>query len=58
MNNFTPGDKVIIRSLIDGYLWNPRNFGTQATFDFNTFDTFSKRPKKKTFCIDFLVHRK
>ena len=52
MNNFTHGDKVIwqkILSLIDGYLWNPRNFGTQATFDFNTL----KRDQKKTLCIDF-----
>ena len=56
MNHFTHGDKDIwqkILSLIDRYLWNPKNFGTQATFDFNilTID------QKKTLCIGFLVHR-
>ena len=52
MNNFTHGDKVIwqkILSLIDGYLWNPRNFGTQATFDFNTLT----RDQKKDFMYRF-----
>ena len=55
-NNFTYGEKKNLwqkrLSLIDGYLWNPRNFGTQDTFDFNTLT----RDQRKDF-IDFLVHR-
>ena len=48
-NNFTYGEKKNLwqkrLSLIDGYLWNPRNFGTQDTFDFNS----NKRAKKRIY---------
>ena len=36
-------------SLIDGYLWNARNFGTQHTFDFNTLT----RDQRKDFMHRF-----
>ena len=53
MNNFTYGVKRNLwqkrLSLIDGYLWNPRNFGTQDTFDFNTLT----RDQRKDFMYRF-----
>ena len=52
-NNFTYGEKKNLwqkrLSLIDGYLWNPRNFGTQDTFDFNTLT----RDQRKDFMYRF-----